>query len=73
MTTDPATPPLDYVRCFRSQQLPRHPSHLHHRPRFERLSPNQLASFLCVWARLPLHLGEVGFDLHCTDWTPGAT
>ena len=36
----------------------------------ERLSPEQRASLLRVWARLPLHLRQVAFDLHGTDWTP---
>ena len=34
-----------------------------------RLSPEQRASFPRVWARLPLHLQEVDFDLHGADWT----
>ena len=38
----------------------------------ERLSPEQRASFLHVWARLSLHLREVAIDLHGTDWTPEA-
>ena len=38
-----------------------------------RLSPEQCASFLRDRARLPLHLREVAFDLHGTDWTPEAT
>ena len=38
----------------------------------ERSSPEQRTSFLRVWARLPLHLREVAFGLHGTDWTPEA-
>ena len=37
-----------------------------------RFSSEQRVSFLRVWARLPLHLRHVAFDLHGTDWTPGA-
>ena len=39
---------------------------------FERLSPEQRASFLRVWARLPSHLQAEAFDLHDTDRTPEA-
>ena len=38
----------------------------------ERLSPEQCASFLRFWARLPLHLRGVTFDIHGTDWAPEA-
>ena len=38
----------------------------------ERLTPEQRASFLCVWERLPPHLRAVSFDLHGTGWTPPA-
>ena len=38
----------------------------------EGLSPEQRATFLRVWIRLPLHLRAVDFDLHGTDWTPEA-
>ena len=38
----------------------------------ERLSPEQRASFLRVWARLTLHLRALSSDLHSTDWTPEA-
>ena len=38
----------------------------------ERLNPEQRASFLRAWARLPLHLEEFGFYLHGTDWNPEA-
>ena len=36
----------------------------------ERLTPEQRASFLCVWERLPSHLRAVAFDLHGPGWTP---
>ena len=35
----------------------------------ERLTPEQCASFLHVWERLPSHLRAVIFDLHGPDWT----
>ena len=35
----------------------------------ERLNQDQHSSFLCVWARLPLHLREIAFDLHNPGWT----
>ena len=36
----------------------------------ERLTPEQRASFLRAWERLPSHLPAVAFDLHGPDWTP---
>ena len=36
----------------------------------ERLTPEQRASFLHVWERLPSHLRAVAFDLHGPGWTP---
>ena len=36
----------------------------------ERLTPEQRASFLRVWERLPSHLRAVAFDLHSPGWTP---
>ena len=36
----------------------------------EHLTPEQRASFLRVWERLPSHLRAVAFDLHGPDWTP---
>ena len=39
----------------------------------ERLTPEQRASFLRVWKRLPSHLRAVAFDLHGPGWTPLAT
>ena len=36
----------------------------------ERLTPEQCASFLRVWERLPPHLRAVAFDLHGPGWTP---
>ena len=36
----------------------------------ERLTPEQIASFLCVWERLLLHVRAVAFDLHGPGWTP---
>ena len=38
----------------------------------ERLTPEQRASFLRVWERLPSHLRAVDFDLHGSGWTPFA-
>ena len=37
---------------------------------FERLTPEQRASLLRVWERLPPHLQSVAFDLHGPGWTP---
>ena len=36
----------------------------------ECLTPEQPASFLRVWERLPSHLPVVALDLHGPDWTP---
>ena len=36
----------------------------------ERLAPEQRASFLRVWERLPSHLRAVACDLHGLDCTP---
>ena len=36
----------------------------------ESLTPEQRASFLRVWERLPSHLRAVAFDLHGPGWTP---
>lgn len=35
---------------------------------FKRLTPEQSASFLRVWGRLPSHLRAVAFDRHGPDW-----
>ena len=37
---------------------------------FKRLTPEQSASFLRVWGRLPSHLRAVAIDLHGPVWTP---
>ena len=38
----------------------------------EQLNPAQRSAFLCVWARPPLHLREIAFDLHDPGWNPPA-
>ena len=37
---------------------------------FERLTPDQCDSFLCMWTRLPLQLSLDAFDLHGPELTP---